>query len=47
MERACPGVRLISCFSASIMSIWWIVGGDVSKKRYRSASAGEWPKLTE
>ena len=27
MERACPGVRLINCFSANVRSVWWMVGG--------------------
>ena len=47
IDRALPGVRLISCFSISDLSIWWIVGGDDLKKRCRSASAGDWPNITE
>jgi hypothetical protein len=38
IERAFPGVRLISPFSASVASMRWIAGGGVPKKRCRSVS---------
>ena len=44
MDRACPGVLWIRQRFSRVTTIRWTLGGETSKYRAMSCSAGGWPR---